>query len=62
MAGLIDVGTAYKDKAMSGFIRNAAEEQRTDQTNKDLKTQKEQQNVQNITAGIGAVLSLIAIL
>jgi len=62
MAGLIDVGTAYKDRAMSGFIRNAADEQRIDQTNKDLKSAKEQSNVQNVTAGIGAVLSLIALL
>lgn len=58
MDGLLSTGEAYKNKALSGFIRESADEQRINQENKDLAAQKQTQTVGMVTSGIGAVASI----
>lgn len=56
--GLIDVGTAYKDKAMSGFVRESADQQRIKQANKDIEARDKQQAISTTTTAIGTALSV----
>ena len=59
MSGLLSTGEAYKNKALSGFIRESADEQRINQMNKDLEAQKRQQTIGMATAGAGAAASIM---
>ena len=45
MSGLIATGEAYKDKALSGFIRQSAEQQKIDEENANLEAQQKQQTI-----------------
>jgi hypothetical protein len=58
MAGLISVGESYKDKAMSGFIRESAEQQKIDQANRDLEAQEDQQTMSMVTTGISSAVAI----
>ena len=58
MSGLIQTGEDYKNKALSGFIRQSAEQQRIDQSNADREAQQKAQTVSMITSGIGAAASI----
>jgi len=58
MAGMIGVGEGYKNQALSGFIRESAEQQKIDQANKDLEAQHNEQVVRNISSGVGAAASI----
>lgn len=59
MSGLIATGEQYKDKALSGFIRESAEEQKIDEANADREAQKQTQTVGMISsaASIGIMLA-----
>lgn len=57
MAGLIDVGESYKDKALSGFIRQSADQQRINETNKELEEADKRQRIQNVSTGMTAAIS-----
>jgi hypothetical protein len=43
MAGLINVGADYQNRALSGFIRESAEQSEIDATNEQLKSAKKAQ-------------------
>ncbi|PKN36608.1 MAG: hypothetical protein CVU62_13905 [Deltaproteobacteria bacterium HGW-Deltaproteobacteria-2] len=58
MEGLLSTGEAYKNKALSGFIRESADEQRINQQNKDLAAQEQNQTVSLAASGIGAAASI----
>lgn len=55
MAGLLNVGADYQNRALSGFIRASAEQQEIDTANKELaasrKAQKSQMAVQGAVLG-----------
>jgi hypothetical protein len=56
MAGLINTGLGYQNSAMSGFIRESADEAKRDQYNKQLALAQKNQNLTMLSqaAGIGA--------
>ena len=56
MAGLINTGLGYQNSAMSGFIRESADEAKRDQENKRLALAQKNQNMSMMSqgAGIGA--------
>lgn len=56
--GLIDVGQDYKGKAMSGFVREAAANQRLSDDNRQMAVDKGLQNARNVTQGTGALISV----
>jgi hypothetical protein len=58
MAGLIDTGEMYKNNALSGFVRESAEQQKIDQENKELDAQQQQQTTRNVTSGVSAAISI----
>lgn len=58
MSGLIATGEAYKDKALSGFIRQSAEQQKIDEENANLEAQQKQQTISMVSSGIGAAASI----
>ena len=59
MAGLIGVGEDYKNKALSGFIRESADEQKINQANKDLAAQQQLQTIGMAAAGTSAAIALM---
>jgi hypothetical protein len=58
MSGLIATGEDYQSKAMSGFIRESAEEQKIDEENKNLAAQQQQQTIGMVSSGVGAAASI----
>uniref|UniRef100_A0A6M3ID96 Bacteriocin n=1 Tax=viral metagenome TaxID=1070528 RepID=A0A6M3ID96_9ZZZZ len=54
MAGLISTGTGYRNQALSGFIRQSAEEAAINKTNEQLKQAKKQQQMSMATSGAAA--------
>jgi len=61
MSGLIQTGEDYKSKALSGFIRQSADEQKIDEENADREAQKETQTVGMVSsaASIGIMLAMM---
>lgn len=57
MPGLIDVGLDYKNKAMSGFIRQSADQQKINEANKEIEAADQQQRIKNTTQGVSAAIS-----
>lgn len=57
MTGLISVGEGYKDKALSGFIRQSADQQRINEANQEMEEATKQQHIRNTTQGISAAIS-----
>lgn len=57
MPGLIGVGEDYKNKALSGFVRESAEQQKINQANKETEAAEKQQQTRNITTGVSAGIS-----
>ena len=60
MPGLLDAGLGYQKNATSGFIRESAQQQRIDETNKNLDAQAAAQNEQMAASGVAAVAMIIA--
>jgi hypothetical protein len=62
MAGVISTGINYKNQALSGFVRESAEQQQIDQANSELKANKKVQDVQQKTEGtmVGATVGYMA--
>ena len=60
MAGLLNTGTEYKNKALSGMIRESVLQTEVDKENENLKTQKANQQKTMIAqgAGLGAVVGM----
>ena len=58
MAGLINTGLGYQNSAMSGFIRQSADEAKRDQENKQLAMAQKNQNLTMLSqaAGIGTAI------
>lgn len=46
MSGMIGVGNSYKNKAMSGFVRQTAEQHRINEANADLMQQTREEDMQ----------------
>jgi cellobiose-specific phosphotransferase system component IIA len=57
--GLMGVGENYKDKAMSGFIRMTADQQKINEANRELEHAHRQQTVQNVSTGAGIAVGLL---
>lgn len=55
MAGLINTGTDYKNRALSGFVRTSAEQEEIDTANEGLrsarKAQKATMSAQGVVVG-----------
>jgi hypothetical protein len=49
MGGMISTGTEYKNQALSGFIRESAQEEEMDRANKEHEANKKVQKVQQQT-------------
>ncbi len=61
MPGLIDVGTDYKNRALSGFVRESEEQKQIDITNEELDARRRAQSAQlgaqgAIFGGIGGYM------
>ena len=63
MAGLLNIGTDYKNRALSGFIRDSARSNEITQANKQLASQEKNQTTQTIAAmgGLGAALGFAGV-
>ena len=59
MNGLISTGEDYKNKALSGFIRESADEQKRSQANKDLAARQQEQTISMAASGAGVAVGLI---
>lgn len=58
MAGLISVGQDYSNKALSGFVRQTADQQKINEANREMEEADKQQRIRNnVTAGTSAALS-----
>ena len=51
MAGLIDTGTDYKNRALSGFIRESADQEKIDVANDELSAQRKIQKAKTSAEG-----------
>lgn len=58
MNGLISTGEDYKNKALSGFIRESADEQKRSQANKDLAARQREQTISMAASGVGTIASI----
>ncbi|MDD5523656.1 MAG: hypothetical protein PHV90_00300 [Smithella sp.] len=58
MNGLISTGEDYKNKALSGFIRESADEQKRSQANKDLAARQQEQTISMAASGVGTAVSI----
>jgi hypothetical protein len=57
MGGLIGTGLGYEKTAMSGMIRESAEQQKRDMAEQNLKAQKDMQETQMIGQAAGLAIS-----
>ena len=64
MAGIIGTGLSYQQNAMSGMIRESAEQQKIDEANNQIKAQ-ETMNTEKMIGeafGVGSMLLFAALL
>jgi hypothetical protein len=57
--GMMGVGENYKDKALSGFIRMSADQQRINEANRQMEHAHRQQSIQNVSTGAGIAVGLL---
>jgi hypothetical protein len=58
MNGLIGTGQDYKSKAMSGMIRESAEQQKIDEENKNLAAQQQAQTTTEVVSGATSAVTI----
>lgn len=62
MSGLVQTGTEYKNSAISGLIRESADQQKIDIANQQLNAQAKMQDIQmgGELAGLGILFAILA--
>lgn len=55
MAGMMDIGTGYKDRALSGFVRETANKKLLDSGNAILEGQEAQDDQSMVASGAAAI-------
>ncbi len=65
MSGLIQTGTQYQNTAISGLVRQSADQQKIDIANQQLNAQAKMQDIQMGTelaglAGLGILIAVLA--
>jgi hypothetical protein len=56
--GLLEVGEGYKNAAISGDIREAADKEKIGKANADLQAQGIEQTNSMVSSGVGAAASI----
>ncbi len=62
MSGLIQTGTQYQNTAISGLVRESADQQKIDIANQQLNAQAKMQDIQmgGELAGLGILFAILA--